>query len=248
MFRHHIVIAVIFLTASFASGSTHVLTPEPIPNPPEGSFLLQGACENGITLDDGSFETAYGWVPSVIWGEYVQSFDLRPYGSTLLEELCVCLSRTRSDDSIDFEVVLYESGRDTPVEWPVFSYPASVSGVPEWPDGRFYEIDLGNDVPAVPPGLYNIGIRWDPSVDQFFFICADQSPTADPVAGFFRDDRADGWASILESSDIIFDDHAAMVIRATVLPTSWVPTLAWYGVGLFAGLILLAGIRVFRLR
>ena len=59
------------------------------------------------------------------------------------------------------------------------------------------------------------GVRWNASVDQFFFVCADHSPETDPVNVFYIDDRADEWGSALDTSDPIFDGHRAIMVRAT---------------------------------
>jgi hypothetical protein len=63
-------------------------------------------------------------------------------------------------------------------------------------------------------GVFYIGARWNPSVDQRLFLCADKSPTTPPVPAFFIDDRAEEWEPALETSDPIFDDYKAFLIRA----------------------------------
>lgn len=238
--------AVVLLVSAPTVALAQSISPDPPGGPFDSTVARQGACEDGIVLDDGSIETAYGWVPSAIWGEYLQTFDLSAYGPTVLETLCICLTRTRDDDSIDFEIEVYVDGPGHPALRPGYVVPASAEGVPEWPEGRFYTFELGEAARAVPGAIQHIGIRWNPSVDQFFFVCADHSPTDDPVGGFFRDDRAGGWGDVLDTSDTIFEDHAAMMIRLVVRPVPWVPATGISGAILLA--MLLAGVGAFALR
>ncbi len=198
----------------------------------EGLTRIPGpACEDGIILDDGTMETAYGWVPSAIWGEYVQLFSREAMSSTILDSICVCWTRTREDDSLDFEIVVYRQGPDAPGATPYMTIPAHVDGVPRYGEGRFYEISTAEFSRTLPAGDWSVGVRWNPSVDQFFFLCADQSPSDQPVPGFFRDDRADGeWGSVLETTDPMFQAHRAMMLRPRPVRVGWVPTLGRLGV------------------
>jgi hypothetical protein len=233
---------VVLLVSVPAIAHAQPASPDLPGGPLESTVVMQDACSDGIVLDDGSAETAYGWVPTVVWGEYVQTFDLSAYGPTVLDTLCVCLSRTAGDDSIDFEVEVYVDGPGQPAPSPAYTVPASAEGVPEWPEGRFYTIELGDAARAVPGAVQHIGIRWNPSVDQFFFICADHSPTDNPAGGFFRDDRASGWGNVLDTSDMIFDDHRAMMIRAVVDPVPWIPTASTAGAAVLV--VLMVGVAV----
>jgi len=196
-------------------------------------------CEDGLVLDDGTAETAYGWVPSAVWGEYVQTFPVGPLVSSRLDSVCVCWTRTRTDDALDFEIVVYSGTEYSPGQSELFSFPASVAAVPEWPDATFVEVQALPGAPALNASVHHLGVRWNPSIDQFFFLCADQSPTDAPESGFFRDDRSEGeWGSILDTSDPIFSDHAAMMVRVRAHRVPWIPTVG--SVGLVALVLLLA--------
>ncbi len=195
-------------------------------------------CEDGLVLDDGTAETAYGWVPSAVWGEYVQTFPVGPLSSTRLDSVCVCWTRTRPDDTLDFEVVVYTGSQWLPGRTELFSFPASIDAVPEWPDAAFVEVAAPFDAPVLGGGFYHIGVRWNPSADQFFFLCADQSPTDEPEGGFFRDDRSDGaWGSVLDTSDPIFADHRAMMVRVRADRVPWIPTVEPAGIVVLALLV-----------
>lgn len=205
------------------------------------------ACEDGLILDDGSVETAYGWVPSSVMGEYVQTFSPGPLTSSRLESVCVCWTRTRPDDVLDFEVVVYSGPQGKPNQTELFAVPASFSDVPEWPDAAFVEVEIPLDAPVLGGGFHHIGVRWNPSVDQFFFLCADQSPTDAPEDGFFRDDRSQGqWTSVLETSDPVFLEHRAMMVRVCSQQVPWVPTAGVPGLVLLT--LLVAGAGWFGLR
>ncbi|MEN8164481.1 MAG: IPTL-CTERM sorting domain-containing protein [Acidobacteriota bacterium] len=198
------------------------------------------ACEDGLVLDDGTAETAYGWVPSAVWGEFVQTFPVGPLSSSRLDSVCICWTRTRPDATLDFEVVVYGGSQWLPGPTELFSFPAFVDAVPEWPDAAFVEVEAPVDAPVLGGGFYHIGVRWNPSADQFFFLCADQSPTDEPEGGFFRDDRAEGeWGSVLDTSDPIFGDHRAMMVRVRAHRVPWIPTMEPAG---FVVLALLVGV------
>ncbi len=204
-------------------------------------------CEDGLILDDGSFETAYGWIPSAEWGEYVQTFQIVAANPVVLESVCVCWTRTRVDDSLEFEVEVYEDLEGLPAAEPLAVVQSSMAQIPEWTEGRFTEVPLGVEVPALSPGTYHIGVRWQPSINQFFFICADQSNPDAPAAGYFRDDRSEGeWASLLESSDPIFSDHTAMLVRVRTREVRATPAVGAGGAGIL--LFVIALLAIWRLR
>ncbi len=200
------------------------------------------ACAGGVVVDDGSAETGYGWVPSVIEGEYVQEFDSLLFTSRRLRSVCVCWLRTRPDTTIDFEVVFYRQVVDPkdrerliPADTPYAAFPASAEVTPLGIDESFFEVDVTNVV--IPAGPSYIGVRWDASRDQFFFICADHTEETLPVEVFFRDDRAKGeWASVFETIDPIFRDHRAIMVRALPGPLAVVdvPALGAAGLALLA--------------
>lgn len=212
----------------------------------EGGGIPGPGCEDGLVVDDGSYETAYGWVPSALWGEYVQTFHIADAGAVALESVCLCWTRTREDDSLDFEIEVYEDVDGWPAQEPLIVVQSAVDDVPAWTDGLFVEVPIGVDAPLLTPGTYHIGARWGPSVDPFFFICADQSNPDAAVPGFFRDDRSEGeWDSVLETTDPIFADHTAMLIRVRVQQVPATPALGPWGGGIL-GLVIL-GCAVLRL-
>ncbi len=195
-------------------------------------------CAGGVVVDDGSAETGYGWVPSVIEGEYVQEFDTGDFTSRRLRSVCVCWLRTRPDQTIDFEVVFYRQVTDPenaerliPAAEPYAAFPASAEVLPEGITESFFEVYVGDM--AIPVGQSYIGARWDASADQFFFICADTTESTEPVDVYFRDDRAEGeWVSVFESNDPIFDDHRALMVRALPGPVAAVDVPVLGGLGL----------------
>ena len=201
---------------------------------------LGGACADGVVLDDGTAESGYGWVPSVVDGRYVQTFQTIAFSSRRLQAVCICWTRTRDDVDVDFNVEIYRDTGEGPELDPIASIPASMSDVPEFPDAGFVEVDVSGQVPRLPRPIVHIGVAWDASVDQFFFVCADRSPGTDQVNGHFIDDRAQEWASVLDTNDPIFQEHRAMLIRAQAWPQGVGPVLGWPGVLILS--ILLAAI------
>lgn len=204
-----------------------------------GAAVPGPGCEDGLVQDDGSAESGYGWVPSVTEGVYVQELA-GALASPVLESVCVCWLRTGADDALDFEIVVYEGievvdprtgrVRTIPAAEPYAAVAASAAGVPEDVPGAFYEIPLGGL--RLRHRTAYVGVRWNASTDRFFFVCTDQSPGTPPVEVFFRDDRAFGWASVFDTSDPIFRDHRAILLRVRAMPPLDLPALDAAGLGI----------------
>ncbi|MEM7352787.1 MAG: hypothetical protein AAF657_18475 [Acidobacteriota bacterium] len=214
--------------------------------PPESTPILGqgdgGPCqgEHCVVPDDGTAETGYGWVPSVVEGEFVQRIHSGQFPTRNLDSLCICWIRSQTDDTIDFEIVFYDEVDGVPGPLPYAVVPASAVVPPVGITETFAEVDLGVTIPVGPS---YIGARWDASADRFFFVCTDTSDATEPVDVFFRDDRTKNgiWTSVFVSNDPIFDAHRSMMIRAcsNLLTAVDIPTL---GVGgLLALVLLLAG-------
>ena len=183
---------------------------------PDAPLVAGPSCDGGVVKDDGSVETGWGWVPSVVDGQYVQQYEEADFPSRQLEKVCVCWLRTRTDDEIDFEVVVYDDVDGHPASSPVATVPATATIVPRGVIGQFVEVDLRGAF--LPPGRSFIGVRWNPSRDQFFFLCADTSPATPITDVYFIDDRADQWTSVLRTVDPIFRAHHSVLVRATAAP------------------------------
>ena len=193
----------------------------------EGGSPVPAACEDGVIKDDGSVDTGWGWVPSVLAGEYVQVYDRSEFSSGDMRSVCVCWLRTRPDDSIDFEVVFYADSEGQPAAEPFAVVPAHAENVPQGIVGQFYEVDVSG-VRLPDEGTIYIGPRWDASADQFFFVCADTNKTTPFTNVFFTDDRANGeWDNIAETQDPIFIPHRAILVRPVARPAAVIeiPTL-----------------------
>ena len=200
-------------------------------------------CADGVVKDDGTLETGYGWVPSVVDGRYVQQFEAAEFRSRKMEEICICWTRTLPDDSVTFSVQLYRDRGGRPARFPEASVEAVATLVPTFPDGAFFSVDVSEADFHAPTETFYLGVQWDPSEDGFFFVCVDQSDGTPVVDGWFVDDRADGWTSVLETSDPIFIDHRAMMIRARALEGyfPFVPTLGTWGLLILVGAICAVG-------
>jgi len=236
-------VLVFFSTSSFAGQN---LAP---PFGGDSVAILGGQdCADGVVKDDGSLETGYGWVPSVVDGRYVQRFEVTDFRSRKMEEICICWTRTRPDDSVTFIVQLYRDRGGRPARFPLASVEAVATLVPTFPDGAFFSVDVSEADFHVPTQTFYLGVQWNPSEDEFFFVCVDQSDGTPVVDGWYIDDRADEWASVLESSDPIFGDHHAMMIRAQALEGYFplVPTLGTWGLLILVGAICAVGALLLR--
>jgi hypothetical protein len=191
-----------------------------------------------VVRDDGTAEDGYGWVASAIEGVYVQTFEPEEFPSGRLDRACICWMRSRDDATIDFEVVIFGDNHGVPLMEPAVAIPATAAAVPTALDGRFYEVDLGGV--QLGRDTFHLGVRWDPSVDQYFYLCADKSEETPVAQGFFIDDRADEWASVVGNDDPTFFGHRAMFIRAVAEPgvaAASVPTMGTMGIVVFVVLM-----------
>lgn len=211
---------------------------------------LASPCAEGVVNDDATIESGYGWVPSAIWGVYVQAYDtgaIRPAG---VDSVCVCWLRTRDDATLDFEVVFYREALDgIPELEPYAAFPAEITVVEQGVVGQFVRVDT-RGVPIPPDGPVFIGVRWDPSADQYFFVCNDRTPETPYTNAFFIDDRAENWGAADQTNDPSFTLHRAMMIRPVPRqPVAVeVPVLDDLGRSLLALLLLLGGIGWLRSR
>lgn len=226
------------------------LTPEPgdgpvIPPVPPG-------CSGAIVDDDGSVEAGYGWVPTVVEGIYVQQYQADEVPSGILNTACVCWLRTRMDDTIDFEVVVYahNSSEESPEKDPIAVIPSQLAGVPDGvPGATFTEVPLG-EVHLPSEGPFYVGVRWDPSADDFFFACVDKTDRPEPPTRvFYRDDRfvPAGWGVSDMTNDSTFNNHRAMFFRIVPDPDEGtqlveVPLGGLVSVSLIVALLLAGGL------
>jgi len=200
-------------------------------------------CADGVVKDDGTIETGYGWVPSAVDGRYVQQFEAAEFRSRKMEEICVCWTRSRPDDSVTFLVELYRDRGGRPARFPEASMEAEATLVPTFPDGAFFSVDVSEADFHAPTDTFYLGVRWNPSEDEFFFVCVDKSEETPVIDGWYIDDRADEWSSVLDSNDPTFNDHKSMMIRATALEGYFpmVPTLSTWGLLTLIGTICAVG-------
>ena len=174
-------------------------------------------CADAIVDDDGSVETGYGWVPSSTQGIYVQQYDRDEVPSGVLTTACVCWLRIRMDDTIDFEVVVFghNDAEGFPNKEPIAAIPAQLAGLPQGvPGATFSEVPLG-EVPLPSEGPFYVGVRWDPSTEDFFFACVDKTDQpGPPTRVFYRDNTFPAqWGISDKTNDPVFSDHRALFVR-----------------------------------
>ncbi len=234
-------LSVLFLSISSGSAAQNLA-----PTSAGDSVAVFGGqdCADGVVKDDGSLETGYGWVPSAVAGRYVQRFEAAEFRSRKMEEICICWTRTRSDEEISFKVQLFRDRSGQPARDPVASVDVVATLVPTYPEGAFYSVDVSDADMHAPTDAFYLGVEWNPSEDAFFFVCVDQTDTTPVVDGWFIDDRASEWGSVLRTSDPIFSNHRAMMIRAKALEGHFplVPTIGMRGVAIFVVLLACFGV------
>ncbi|MEM9553995.1 MAG: hypothetical protein AAGC60_07035 [Acidobacteriota bacterium] len=176
------------------------------------------ACDGGLIYDDGTLEAGYGYVPSAKWGRYLQVIDSDDLASRTLDTVCVCWLRSREVDRIEFEVVFHHDAAGRPAAEPYAKRTGVAENVPKnrASGGRFYAVDV-SDV-EVPEGRSWVGVRYDPSVSRFSYVCADHSPESPQIEGYQQEDRAPTLMPILGSRDPIFAGHRALMLRVKASP------------------------------
>ncbi|QQR75053.1 MAG: hypothetical protein IPJ17_05585 [Holophagales bacterium] len=206
-----------------------------------GTPVVNG-CAGGQIHDDGVPENGYGWNNTVVDGRYVDRFTPASYPFRY-GTVCLCWVRQGSDDTIAYDVIAYDD--DGPSGTPgtlLGSVPAVASGVPTALPGAFYTVDLSTVTANVTSGSIYLGARWNASVEQGFYLCADES-SATPLAG------GEAWSNVAPwvQTTTLFPNYRALQVQAgegTALIE--VPTLDH--VGLAALLAALAASALFLLR
>jgi len=130
---------------------------------PEGGFH----CAGGEILDDGTSEASEGYpaVTSVTSSTKVQKFTPPAYPS-VYHEVCVAWTAGEGDTTLSYEVVFYDD--DGPGGEPgtlLAAVPTSASSVP-YSGVSFYSTSVAS--PPVTDGSIYIGVRYDPSIDNFY--------------------------------------------------------------------------------
>lgn len=191
-------------------------------------------------------------MPTAIRGEYVQQFNSGELPSRYIDRVCLCFLRTQADADLDFDLVFYRPNGDGLPDGitPFAVVPGQIRNVPLGvANPAFTEVEVPTPV-EVPAGIFFVGARWNPSVDQFFFLCSDTTPSTPPTNLWWIDDRSDEWDNAFTTTDPIFVNHRAALVRPVALEDATgiegvdVP-VGSNGLALLA--IVLAGAGLFRL-
>jgi len=152
--------------------------------------------------DDGGVENGVGWDPMTVSdGIYLDRFDLGPSPTTdVVTKACVRIGRLGGDSTVDFAINFWSlNGPGGDPDMLLGSVPATATGVPVGLPGQFYEVDVsGLGLPA--QGVVGAGMRWNPMVDQGFFLMTDESPTTaftDPVGS---GDGGANWDNVVNGA------------------------------------------------
>lgn len=151
-------------------------------------------CGSGIKYDDGVFNDGY----SLGNGDpgdatAVMKFDL-PAGTTGLEQVCACFSRSSSGPpSMSYEVVVYnDNGAGGMPGTLLGTVNATASSIPAFPSTQFYGVDLtGAGITLPDSGVY-IGVRWPGGQ---IFLCGDRSTTTPQRSSYGSGNSGVSWSS-----------------------------------------------------
>ncbi|MFQ5636743.1 MAG: S8 family serine peptidase [bacterium] len=167
-------------------------------------------CSSGEIHDDGSAENGYGWASFITDGRTVELFNPGsfPFNYT---QVCIAWTQVGGDANINFNIQVYDD--DGPGGEPgtlLASIPVTAAGVPAWPSVAFFDFDITGLIPPINSPFVYIGAQWDPSVEQSFFIAADESPTTPLQTGYGFNDADNFWTPLQS----FFSTYRAMFIRA----------------------------------
>ncbi|MEM9292034.1 MAG: hypothetical protein AAGD01_10165 [Acidobacteriota bacterium] len=130
-----------------------------------------------LVYDDGVADNGYGAASTATVYEVVQLFQL-PRTPLEWDQATLCFSRLGIDSSLDFDLVVYDDDGIAGAPGTLLqSLLATVDGVSTDLAGSYYNFDLSSLGITFSDTTVFIGARWDPSVEQDFFLCSDHSGT-----------------------------------------------------------------------
>lgn len=164
------------------------------------------ACVGGLVADDGTGENGYGWNPAAVTdGGYYELYTPPGY-PFVITQVCVNWVRLTADTDITYTVeVRAADGAGGSPGTLLGSAAASALGVPSALPGAFTDTALSV---VVNSGSVYIGARWNPGVDQGFFIVSDENSATAPIGYSYND--INGFAPTVS----IFPNYKAQFIRA----------------------------------
>ncbi len=181
-------------------------------------------CDDGIILDDGTFENATGPGGGTN-GAMVQHFTPFPGSSSQVEEVCLCFFRQSGGAStLDFDIVAYDD--DGPGGSPgtlLGSFPASVTPSADNTVEFFsFEAPAGFNIPT--DGFFLGAGSWNTVQAGGYFLCHDITEMpGEPEPAYFTPD-SDATAFALLSD---FTAHNALGVRVKLADRSLTSIGGW---------------------
>ena len=172
-------------------------------------------CTGGVVVDDGTFENGYASSagPAV---RFLMRIDSAP---GTLEQVCVCLTRTGSDNNLAGSILVYDNdgANGTPGSLLGSGAAVAATGIPLFPLSRFYEIDM-TPLNIRTDGSVYLGLSTIPALEDGVFLCADETgPVKSP--GFVRADSSPSddvpWVPL--GGPQVFPDYSALGLRADII-------------------------------
>jgi hypothetical protein len=205
-----------------------------------GQPLAGNPCMGGLGYDDGSYEDAYGFFSGVLDGMMVQRFvpGVTPYQ---INEVCANLTHTGSDSEWSGTIAVFaDTGSGPGVLLAEVPFTASPVGL--WPNYLPFTLDISASNVVVNGNFY-LGVHWNPTAEENFFVTADQSVTTPLNPGYFQFDGG-GWNAITGA----FVNYRALGISvAGGIPVD-VPALGPWGLLGLVGVLMVGGLFLLRRR
>lgn len=172
-----------------------------------------------ITYDDGEADNGFG--PRADRDDFfdaVMLFDL-PRAGMDVDRVAVCLQRLGADADLDLELTFWAADGPGGEPGTLLDFIAATAlGVPQGPNGAFFNFDLSALGVNLPDAQAYLGVGWDGAVDREFFVCADHDrPAVRP--GYFDLDQEGTWTDLT----LVDADYTALLLRG-VFSDDFVPT------------------------
>lgn len=178
-------------------------------------------CPGGIQTDDGTFEQSYG----ASFGMIAYAMRVSPADAVRFDRVCVCFRRNQpsfspQDPRLALNLKIWRDDEGVPGE--ILASLDNVRADPVNNSSNFFSWDVSTlDFRTAGPVF--VGVEWDASDDEDFFLCADQSgPGGEPA--FFGSTTFNDSPSLRLGQVGAFPDYRALGIRVLASPTVIEPT------------------------
>jgi len=207
-----------------------------------------GVCGPGaISYDDGTYETGYGWNNFITDGVITQRY-VPPSSPIQINQVCASLTQLGSDPSWSGNIQVYADSGAGPGAL-LASVPFTAVGVATYPSFSDHTFDLSASNLVVSGNFY-LGLQWDATVEEDFFIGADESPSTPLNPGYAKaiGGKVQGGGGSWTPNQTYWSGYRALAISVAVGSPVDVPALGPWGLVGLVAVLLVGGLFLLRRR